>query len=200
MQGERPRKAVIGELRDATLMVGEHVVLRDVSLAVPRDARWWIRGANGAGKSTLLRGLLGALTIPTERVLWLAQEEGDAFDARDALEELPPDERGEVLSRAGALGVDVKALLRSERWSPGEARKVALALAVHRQVWCMALDEPTNHLDLPSREALQAALASYDGALLLITHDEALGRGVTDAEVWVDEGGVELRVTSTASA
>ena len=55
--------------------------------------------------------------------------------------------------------------------SPGERTRAALALLMARQVNCLVLDEPTNHLDLPAIDQLESALASWDGTLLLITHD-----------------------------
>ena len=70
-------------------------------------------------------------------------------------------------------------LLRSAHPSPGEARKLRLALGLGRHCWLAVLDEPTNHLDLPAIERLEAALLDFPGALLLVTHDERLGAAVT---------------------
>ncbi len=80
--------------------------------------------------------------------------------------------RGRVLTVLAALGVDPDRLLASRSLSPGEARKLMLAFALGRQVWALVLDEPTNHMDLPGVERLEAALATYPGALLLVSHDE----------------------------
>ena len=92
---------------------------------------------------------------------------------------LPNDVRGRVLQLVLALGVEPDALLRTASPSPGEARKLRLALGLGRHVWLAALDEPTNHLDLPAIERLEQALAAFPGALLLITHDERLGERTT---------------------
>jgi ATPase subunit of ABC transporter with duplicated ATPase domains len=64
--------------------------------------------------------------------------------------------------------------------SPGEARKLAMALGLGTERWLLLFDEPTNHLDLPSIERLEVALAASEGALVLITHDDALAEAVTD--------------------
>jgi ATPase subunit of ABC transporter with duplicated ATPase domains len=165
----RPRLAL---LERPALCRGERVVLRDLHLTVPRDARIRITGANGAGKSTLLEALHGAVA-ERERALYLAQELTDdevlAWLARTRT--LERKERGHVLEILAALGVDPERLLASARPSAGEARKLVLAHGLARSVWALLLDEPTNHLDLPSVERIEAALRGYPGALLVVTHD-----------------------------
>lgn len=70
-------------------------------------------------------------------------------------------------------------VLASAQPSPGQARKLALALGLGRQVWLLVLDEPTNHLDLPSIERIERALEDYPGALILVTHDATLAAHCT---------------------
>lgn len=188
VDGSAARAPVLARVRASTLERGGVEVLRGVDLALVRDARWWVRGPNGAGKTTLLRALVAELSASGRDVYWLEQAEGDGVDRRSELLGLEPGERGEVLRSAGAMGVDVPSLLASPRWSPGEARKVALALALSRPVSCLVLDEPTNHLDLPSSEALEVALAGWTGALVVATHDAQFGRAVTSTVVEVRDG------------
>jgi ATPase subunit of ABC transporter with duplicated ATPase domains len=78
--------------------------------------------------------------------------------------------------------------------SPGERTRAELALFMASGVNCLVLDEPTNHLDLPAIEQLEQALESYDGTLLLVTHDRALFDAVhTTRVVGVEHGQVHAR-------
>ncbi len=97
-----------------------------------------------------------------------------------------------MLSVVAALGCDPARLLASGALSPGEARKLHLALGMGRHAWALLLDEPTNHLDLPSVERLEAALAAYPGALLLVTHDDGLAARCTTRTWFLQGGRVEL--------
>jgi len=166
--------------------------LFDVDVAVRRADRIRISGPNGAGKTSLLRHLVAETGIDEDKVLYLDQET-TAVDAHTFLElvrALPDDDKGRVMSLVALLGADPGALLQSDQPSPGEARKVALALGLGTPKWLLVLDEPTNHLDLPSIERLEQALLGYEGALLLITHDDALAQKVTDTTWEIRDDGI----------
>lgn len=184
-----PRPLLISLALDE-LRAGPEVLLRDVALALRREDRVHVRGENGSGKSTLLRALLAACTLPKERVLYLPQDLS-AAERRALLTEVrrqPAEPRGRSLSRLAALGVDPDRLLASTEPSPGEARKLALALALARDAWLLVLDEPENHLDLPSIERLEAALRDYPGALVLVSHDDALAAKLTSRTWQICDG------------
>ncbi|MBK6811226.1 MAG: ABC-F family ATP-binding cassette domain-containing protein [Sandaracinaceae bacterium] len=179
-------------LTRAALPSAERPVLRDVSLVIERDTRLHLRGPNGAGKSTLLRALREASGLSSERVLWLPQNR-DARDASTLLREvkgLPNTDRGRVYEVLAALGTPPEALMRTPAPSPGEAKKLELALGLARNVWLVMLDEPTNHLDLPSVELLSAALVDYPGALVLATHDDAFAQATCTSSLQIDAGRV----------
>jgi ATPase subunit of ABC transporter with duplicated ATPase domains len=168
--------------------------LFDVDIEVRRGDRIRIAGANGAGKTSLLGHMVDAITIPNEKVLHLKQET-TAMEATmwlQAVRDLPPDDRGRVMSLVGLLGANPGSILSSDQPSPGEARKVALALGLGTPKWLLVLDEPTNHLDLPSIERLQTALGSYQGAVVLITHDDDLAHAVTHTTWDVSSDGLDM--------
>ncbi len=184
-------KSTLVALDAEAICAGDEPLLRDVHLVIGRTDKIHLAGANGAGKSTLVRALLDAAGLPEGKVLHLPQELSPA-EGRATLDEikaLPPDERGRVLSLVAALGLDPERLLASEDPSPGEARKLLVALGMARHAWLLVLDEPTNHLDLPAIERLEAALSAWPGALLLVTHDDALAAKCTTRR-WQVEGGL----------
>jgi ATPase subunit of ABC transporter with duplicated ATPase domains len=171
-------------------------LLHDVRLTVLREDRVRLTGANGAGKTTLLTALLRR-GPPRERVLHLPQElaPGDVARLAAELRALAPEPRGRVLSVFAALGSDPERILlrdpgSASQVSPGEARKLALAMGLGRHAWALVLDEPTNHLDLPSIERVERALEAYPGCVVLVTHDDAFARAVTSRVVHVEHGTV----------
>lgn len=182
-------------LDTAILRAGEEAVLTEVHLIVNRDSKIRVAGINGAGKTTLLNALVAASHLPADRILHLPQEltREDGIAILDSIRVLPPAPRSRVLTLAAALGLDPARVLASQSPSPGEARKLALADGLGRQVWACVLDEPTNHLDMPAIERLEEALAEYPGALVMVTHDEPLARRVTREEWRVDSGQVRVR-------
>ena len=194
LTGERAPKQHILAIDLPELRAGPRRLLGPVRLALARDARVLLAGRNGAGKSTLLRALIAGARCPRDRILEVPQDMSPETCAEllDDLRRTDADERGRVLTRLDALGVDPRALLASPCPSPGEARKLLLARGLARGAWALVLDEPGNHLDLPSIERLEATLADYPGAILLVTHDAALAGRVTTS-TWTMEN-CEVRV------
>ncbi|MEK7284602.1 MAG: ATP-binding cassette domain-containing protein, partial [Chloroflexota bacterium] len=178
-------------------------VLRTPALRVERDARIAVVGPNGAGKTTLVRTLVGDLpplegyvsSAPTARVGFLAQAQAElmgdetALDALRSASALTEQEARDLLARFLFRGEDVFRAVGV--LSGGERSRLALARLAARQANLLVLDEPTNHLDVAAREALEAVLADFDGALVLVSHDRYFIDRLA-SEVWLVERG-ELR-------
>ncbi|MFO0587331.1 MAG: ATP-binding cassette domain-containing protein [Polyangiaceae bacterium] len=192
-----PRAHVL-RLDGVRVMAGATLVLRAARVTVGPHARVHIAGPNGAGKSTLVRALVEASTLPAGRLLYLPQEmsQKEAQRLLADVRALPPEDRGRTLSLVAALGVDPDRLLASKAPSPGEARKLAMARGLGQRAWAAVLDEPTNHLDLPSIERLEAALAAFPGALVVVSHDERFASRLTDERWSLCDG--EIRTESVA--
>jgi ATPase subunit of ABC transporter with duplicated ATPase domains len=175
-----PVTGTIVELRDAVVDVGSFR-LGPVSCTLGYGDRVAVTGRNGSGKTTLIRALLGELPLASgSRVAG-----SGAVFAR--LEQARTDFAGTLLDEfVVASGLDVAdartqlakfalgaddVLRPAAALSPGERTRASLALFAARGVNCLVLDEPTNHLDLEAIEQLEAALSSYEGCLVVVTHD-----------------------------
>jgi ATPase subunit of ABC transporter with duplicated ATPase domains len=160
--------------------------LGPVDLELRRGDRLALVGPNGSGKTTLIRALTGELPLAAGRLRLgpgaligrLDQERG-LFDTDEPLLEpfcretgLPAGEARKLLGRFGLRG---DAVLRPARTlSPGERTRALVASLGAAGANALVLDEPTNHLDLEAIEELESALAGFDGAVLLVTHDRRL--------------------------
>ena len=153
-----------------------------------------IEGPNGAGKTTLLEHVR-TLIDPDIPVLDIPQELDEAQQAEvlGRAAALSDAERGAVLSIVAQLNSRPDRILEGGRTSPGEMRKLMLALGMLDRPELIIMDEPTNHLDLHSTEALERALAAYPGALLLVSHDHAFLGACADRTWEVGGGAVRER-------
>ena len=111
---------------------------------------------------------------------------GDAFET--AVPQMAPAEVRTLLAKFGLKAEQVTS--RVGRLSPGERTRAAMALLQARGVNLLVLDEPTNHLDLPAIEQLEEALESYDGSLLLVSHDRRLLDSVRLDQRWHVQDGL----------
>ena len=160
-------------------------------------------GPNGSGKSTLLKVFAGEVLAdsgerfvqPGTRIAYLPQD--PVLDGATVAEYvtlgLPEDERDQsyrVDTVLAALGVDGSRDPR--QLSGGEGRRAALARALVGEPDALLLDEPTNHLDLPTILWLEDWLKSYQGALVMISHDRRFLDNVSKQTLWLERGVVRL--------
>lgn len=200
--GAAPRSgSVVSTLSSAVIRQGDFT-LGPVSLQVNAGERIGITGPNGAGKSTLLRALLGHRT-PDEGTAALGSsvQIGEIDQARSLLAgdrpltaafeaQVPEMSPAEVRTLLAKFGLRADHVGRPvDELSPGERTRAGLALLQGRGVNLLVLDEPTNHLDLPAIEQLEQALESYDGTLLLVTHDRRMLQTVRTDRRWQVEAG-----------
>ena len=183
---------------------GSLEVFTDVDLAIDKGSRVVILGLNGAGKTTLLRILAGQDEPDTGKVLpghglklgYYAQEHETLDTGRTVLEnlhtaapQLTDTEARSVLGSFLFSGDD--ASKPAGVLSGGEKTRLALAILVVSAANVLLLDEPTNNLDPASREEVLAAIRSYEGAIILVTHDEGAVRALEPDRVLILPDGVE---------
>ncbi len=189
---------------------GSLEIFTDVSAIIDKGSRVVILGLNGAGKTTLLRILAGELESDTGSVAhgqglkigYYAQEHESLDFERTILENMmsaTPDirepEARNVLGSFLFTGDDVHKFVKV--LSGGERTRLALATLVVSAANVLLLDEPTNNLDPASRDEILAALGEYQGAVILVSHDEGAVKALKpervillpdgDEDIWKDE-------------
>ncbi|CAM3909056.1 ABC-F family ATP-binding cassette domain-containing protein [Tsukamurella ocularis] len=199
------RMEILGAPRSGTVVVTASgatvahpgLTVGPITVSVEYGDRILLTGPNGAGKTTLLGLLLGRLAPSAGTVtLGSGVEVGEVDQARgrflsdgplvDAfcaeVPETPPADVRTLLAKFGLRGHHV--LRPASSLSPGERTRAALALLQARGVNLLVLDEPTNHLDLPAIEQLEQAVESFDGTVILVTHDRRMLDTVRATRRW----------------
>jgi ATPase subunit of ABC transporter with duplicated ATPase domains len=185
---------------------GERVLFQNITLSLRRGERVALVGPNGAGKSTLLRIILGLEAADSGRVDWapqakpgyLAQDNRDLDPTQTVLAAYAaalPKEKSEAemladLHRGGLFSTDLLDGKLAGDLSLGQGRKLGLARLIGARANVLLLDEPSNHLDFTALEALEAALQSFTGAVLLASHDRWLIERVATRRWCLGEGGI----------
>jgi ATP-binding cassette subfamily F protein 3 len=188
--------------RAAVGYTADKPVLRFLNLRIDPDDRIALLGRNGNGKTTLARLLAGQLPV-MEGDMHSSGKLTIGYFTQYQVEELAGDDtplthmtrvmQGKtplaVRAQLGRFGFSgEKATTEVSRLSGGERARLALALVTRDAPHLLILDEPTNHLDVDAREALVQALNSYEGAVILISHDRHMVELTADRLVLVDDG------------
>jgi len=174
--------------------VASSPILNKINFSLNPGDRVALLGPNGEGKSTLIKTLTGALE-PLSGSIHRSQHLNIGYYAQHQLEQLDchlsPVETIQALSRdareqtirdflGGFNFIGDMAMQPIHHFSGGEKARLTLAKLVWQKPNLLLLDEPTNHLDLGMRAALELALQSYEGALILISHDRHMLRNTVD--------------------
>ena len=166
---------------------GPRALFEDISFLIKRQERVFVIGPNGCGKSTLIKLILGMLAPIAGRIEMGYNVEVGYYDQEN--QNLDPNNT--VLEELwGAYPtmreMDIRAVLAAFRFftddiektvrvlSGGERARLTLAKLILSRMNLLVLDEPTNHLDINSREALEGALAEFDGTVFVVSHDRYL--------------------------
>jgi ATP-binding cassette, subfamily F, member 3 len=194
-------------IEDLVKSYGEDILFLGANLLIERSDRIAILGPNGSGKSTLLHMLTGSespdegsIKFGEHNVIpgYFEQNQAEALDLNNTVMQTIHDEvpdwkneavrtlLGQFLFRGDTVFKKVMAL------SGGEKARLALAKMLLRPVNLLILDEPTNHLDIPAKEMLESALQSYDGSVVIVSHDRYFISQVATKIVEIRDGELHL--------
>ncbi len=187
-----PGKVVI-EAENISKNYGDKEVLKNVNLLVDRDSKIAFVGQNGQGKSTLAKIIVGEITYQGKLTLghnvqigYFAQNQADYLDGSktvldtmiDAANEKNRSKVRDILGSFLFRGDEVEKYVRV--LSGGERNRLALAKLLLQPFNVLVMDEPTNHLDIKSKNVLKDALKSFEGTLILVSHDRDFLQGLTN--------------------
>jgi len=180
----------------------QKIILPEVGLSLEPGARIGLLGPNGAGKSTLIKTIVGDLALQAGerkcgehlKVGYFAQHQLEALDMQASaalhIQRISPKaSEQDIRNFLGSFGFHGdEATEPVSRFSGGEKARIALALIAWQKPNLLLMDEPTNHLDLEVRHALTVALQTFEGALVLVSHDRHLLRNTVDSFLLVANG------------
>lgn len=187
-----PGKVVV-EAEAVAKSYGEKKVLQDIELLIERDTKTAFVGQNGQGKSTLAKIIVGELAHDGHLKLghnvqigYFAQNQAEYLDGTKTVEETMIDAADEK-TRPRVRDILGSFLFRGEEvdkyvrvLSGGERNRLALAKMMLEPFNVLVMDEPTNHLDIKSKNVLKEALKSFEGTLIVVSHDRDFLQGLTD--------------------
>jgi ATP-binding cassette, subfamily F, member 3 len=193
-------------VEDAACGYGQTRIVSGINVSIGPLDRIALLGPNGAGKSTLTKMLAGeAAPLAGQRVP--AADLSVGYFAQQQMEQLKPDcdafwhmrnlggpdfakgEEQRVRDHLGRFGFEGdRAFEPVGRFSGGEKARLTLALLVARRPNLLLLDEPTNHLDIDMRHAVSMALQSFEGGMVIVSHDRHLIKAVADSLWLVADG------------
>lgn len=192
-------------IQNLTLGYGNRVLLDSCALQIRRGQKVAILGLNGTGKSTLIRRIaqqnpadMGKIIFGKNvRLGYYDQENVNLQGNLRVLDQLWFDNtrmsQTDVRSLLALVNLGAEDVYKHvSELSGGQRAKLGLAMIMAKETNLLLLDEPTNHLDLPSREALEEALKSYEGTLLFVSHDRYFVNSLSDEIAELNDGKIEI--------
>ncbi|MDG2201864.1 MAG: ATP-binding cassette domain-containing protein [Burkholderiales bacterium] len=198
----RPDPALVAV--DVSIGYEETVILQNLRFELRSGARIGLLGKNGAGKSTFIRFLAGQIKA-TQGEVSKSKDLAIGYFEQNSLDQLREDEsplqhmsridpyakEQQLRSYLGSFGFNGDDVFREVGFfSGGERSRLALAIIIWQKPNVLLLDEPTNHLDMEMRYALTLALQSFDGAMVLVSHDRTLLTSVCDQLYLIHDKGL----------
>lgn len=193
------------KLDEVDLGYSDKIILENINLSLESGARFGLLGVNGSGKSTFIKALSGSLKPLSGQIIqsdklhigYFAQHQLDTLrDDQSPLwhiQQLSPGvKEQDIRNYLGSFNFVGDMVMQTiAPFSGGEKARLALAMLVWQKPNLLLLDEPTNHLDLDMRHALTIALQSFQGAMILVSHDRSLIEATTDQFLLIDSGSLK---------
>lgn len=203
-QGLRPGRVVM-DIQNISKSFGPKKVLKNISIPIERGEKIAFVGQNGKGKTTLAKILVKDLEADSGnihfganvQVNYYAQNQADSLDTKKTVLEImqdaaPPEKRTQIRGILGAFlfsGDDVEK--KVSVLSGGERSRLAMAVMIMNPTNVIIMDEPTNHLDIQSKEVLKGALMSWEGTLIIVSHDREFLDGLSYKVYEFTENGIK---------
>lgn len=180
-------------VKDVSKSYGDHVVFKDTNMSIARGEKVSFVGRNGEGKSTMIKAILNEIEVEGNcqlghnvKVGYFAQNQAALLDNNLTIwqtvdEVAEGDVRTQlknILGRFMFSGDDLEK--KVSVLSGGEKTRLAMVKLLLEPVNLLILDEPTNHLDIKSKDVLKEALSTYDGTLILVSHDRDFLQGLSE--------------------
>ncbi|MCK5155268.1 MAG: ABC-F family ATP-binding cassette domain-containing protein [Spirochaetales bacterium] len=181
LPGKKRKSDYLFRISKGKISVGD-ITINHPNLNMTPNDRIALVGRNGSGKTTLINSIISNMKLSD--YLYIPQEisREESRKIIREIKKLPNNEKGHLFTVIAGLGSDPKKLLDTLEPSPGELRKLMLALGITESPSLIIMDEPTNHLDLPSILSLESALKSCPAGLLLVSHDYKFLKACTQKE------------------
>ncbi len=204
---DRPSGKIVFEIEHLNKSYGDKEVLKDINLIITKGEKLAFVGQNGTGKTTLAKILVNELEHTGKlhvghnvNIGYFAQNQADYLDPNltvlETIEQVSDDSnRTKVRDILGAFlfsGDEVQK--KTSVLSGGERNRLALAVMMLKPFNVLIMDEPTNHLDIHSKKVLRDALNTFDGTLIVVSHDRHFLQGLSDKTIEFKDKNIKVHL------